>query len=446
MRDAGYLKFTITSYFLYPEKLIDKLHLLNMKVITMWIVAVLITVNSFSQLSNSNVLLDSGKMEYYDQYVDTVHNFQRSIEYFKRALAIDPENMEARYFLGYAIDRQNSFDGNTLHQSDRNLAIEASEQFEFIIQKNIKYDGEILTLDPYSKISSIWGSLAQTYLVRKQVDSARWAFAEGKKRGGFLEPVLDFNRKLLNSCAKNAILFTYGDNILIPIWYLQQIENFRTDVTPVDVNLLNTKWYDKWILNSKKIKLSLNAAQIDSTDYLPWQDSLITIKEKGNARRSFSWTVKPSYYDAYILRADWMMLNILENNIFDRVIYFPQSVDSSFDLSLGNHLINDGILSKLILKENDLNSPVTIISPNLKTYTLNSLKIQDINKSPDAVQVLNGYRWAYLINIATLYRKKNYKKAKALMSEMELKYPQKQLPYGTEEFQQYVQQLKSNLN
>jgi hypothetical protein len=47
----------------------------------------------------------------------------------------------------------------------------------------------------------------------------------------------------LDSCDEYAILFTIGDNDTFPLWYMQEVENYRTDLKLINTSLFQTDWY-----------------------------------------------------------------------------------------------------------------------------------------------------------------------------------------------------------
>jgi hypothetical protein len=63
----------------------------------------------------------------------------------------------------------------------------------------------------------------------------------------------------LNACPLNSILISYGDNDTYALWYAQEKEGFRKDVTVINYQLLGTIPYLLMLKNSKKLTVSISS-------------------------------------------------------------------------------------------------------------------------------------------------------------------------------------------
>ncbi len=87
-------------------------------------------------------------------------------------------------------------------------------------------------------------------------------FAKKWKASGDHSPnLLLWNYNMLVSTAPNSILLTHGDNDTYPAWILQQAEDVRTDVTVINVHLLQRPEYRKLLFQELGIPLLASAPE-----------------------------------------------------------------------------------------------------------------------------------------------------------------------------------------
>lgn len=94
----------------------------------------------------------------------------------------------------------------------------------------------------------------------------------------------DIARNYLNTCEKDAIIFTNGDNDTYPLWYVQEVEGIRTDVRVVNTMLINSEWNIRQIMQkayeSEPLPLTLPMEQyIDGVN-----NSFFVIEDPENRR------------------------------------------------------------------------------------------------------------------------------------------------------------------
>jgi hypothetical protein len=99
----------------------------------------------------------------------------------------------------------------------------------------------------------------------------------------------DLAKDYLESCAPNAILFTFGDNDTYPLWYAQEVEGVRPDIRIINYSLLGIDWY----INQLRYKVN----QSDSIDVI-WSPEQI----EGGKRDYVVYSPKANFKDDSYVR------------------------------------------------------------------------------------------------------------------------------------------------
>lgn len=406
----------------------------HMKIILSLLLS-LVFYSLVGQSISNRQLLDSAKRLFNyqpstDEY-DYKTDYQKIADILEQINKTDPNNTEIKYYLGYCYSRINSNDASSIINMDLDLLYKTSQQFETIT----KYDGEMVLLDPYSKIASEWASMALSYMYHNKIDSAIWAYNEGKKRGGFSDFMLEVNRQILDACSPNSILISSGDNISFTLMYLQNVENYRPDISLVEISLLNTEWYPRYLSKNKNISFDAPISVIDTINYKYWTDSVVKIN-------NFKWTIKPSYYENYLLRGDLMLLSLLKANDMQRDIYFTFGAKDENKLSLLAYLKPLILVEKL--SPTDINSLsfeefTTIITSILKSaYKINQ-------NSTDDYLMLDYFRDDVFKKADDFLEKGDKIKAQKLLTLLDRYVDHKKYPYSSDRMLKLDSSLRKEL-
>jgi len=377
-------------------------------------------------------------------------NYAQAIEYLEDAISNDPQNAEAHYYLGQAYRLMVFKDGSMLNKVTTPLALKSSEQFRKATEITPKYTGKKFGVDPYSKIQSLWGAVAMTFLYNNNPDSARWAFKYGQSEGGFYPAMMEYNKNIMASCEKNAMLFTNGDNDTFPMWFLQLVEKYRTDITVINLSLLNVSWYIKQLKNSypfgeNNLFVNLTDTEIDSLRPIYWEDGKVTIPVKHdplNKERKIEWRVKPTVEDKAIRVQDILLMDIIRANDWNRPIYFSTTVSEGNRIGLDNFLAPEGLVGRLCSHECKV-SPEKIYSNLTEVYTYDGVNDKHINDVEEVASMYQNYRHAFIHLVWQYEDAGEKKKAVETLILMDEKLPETLLPYSNEDMEKESERLRS---
>jgi hypothetical protein len=202
----------------------------------------------------------------------------------------------------------------------------------------------------------------------------------------------DLARNYLESCEKDAILFTHADNDTYPLWYCQEVEGIRKDVRVVVMPYLQAEWYieqlQKKIYENEALKMTIPLEKYQSAivNYVyivpkieteqPLKDVLEFVASDSSQskltdvnQKQFSYipvdkmrleipgkeSIHLKLEQKVMSKGDLVFWDIISSNQGKRPICFTSWVDPE-EHGLKNNLIFDGLIFRLTDQKTDSNS------------------------------------------------------------------------------------------
>ncbi len=174
----------------------------------------------------------------------------------------------------------------------------------------------------------------------------------------------DFAYDMLESIEPYGILITAGDNDTFPLWYAQEVEGIRRDVTLANLSLMNTEWHLRQLARRETPAFDQAAAapiwrsvtvpprpttpalklSMGEVDSLP--EAMQVPADGGIAFDS----LQIRFGQDVLLRQDLATIFLIRDNMGKRPIYFSWSDGGYPDQTLGlsAYLVSQGFVRKLL--------------------------------------------------------------------------------------------------
>jgi hypothetical protein len=204
-----------------------------------------------------------------------------------------------------------------------------------------------------------------------------WGWAD--RRGDW--SAHDWAWNLLQSVEPYGILFTNGDNDTFPLWYLQEVEGVRQDVTVIVVQYLYTQWYPRQLnLHTRPENQRAFAPEPETAPFrmtVPPPTRAITVLSDDELNRIDSGILPQDltltlggqaiqYPQGFFLgRGERIALAIIRDAMGERPIHFASTGGLAQTVGLDRWAVRQGLSSRLRIEDLEIAPGVTRVSPAL---------------------------------------------------------------------------------
>jgi Amino acid transporters len=315
---------------------------------------------------------------------------------------------------------------------------------------------------------------------------------EGHDRSGKTS-ALDWGKNYLTALPQNAVIFTRGDNDTFPLWYVQEVEGYRTDVRVCNFMLSSGYWYvhqmGRKIYESEKLPLSLTPAQYDNgvheqiwiqdvfegpvelkdvidfvrsdnprtkgsdgsgkkVDYFPTRNLKLTVdKEKVVANGIVPENLKDKIVDEivwtipekvqYLTKNEIMLLDFMATNNWERCVYFTSLSDIADILGIDKYLHQQGLSHRFMpveAPEYYKGAGGVFIDGSYDLLVNNSrwgrLNEPDVTVDPESFRNISFIKMAYMRLAKAYVSRQRYEEAITVMDKCQEFFPDEKIPYG----------------